>query len=174
MVQGRTLIAATTSLSLAAGAMFSVASPSYASNEEFSPFESSTQDFVDQATVEAIANATFYNSQTGKIELHTSTAIDAGANKVAVENMNEMFSSMNSTEAKAFLQAINFENTSHEVGIRPQALPAVLLPIAAFLGGAAGGVIVSEVMQYGIAKACQNLKDQYDFFTDFCETRGYI
>lgn len=174
MVKGKFITASVTSLALVVGTMFSVTTPSYASPTNTSSDSTYSQNLVDEKTVEAISNATFYNVQTKKIELDVEAALAAGADKAATSQMNEMYQSMTEQQVQDFLDLIGYEAPVVEHGPSPRALPAVLIPIASFLGGAVGSVIIGEVMQYGIAKACQNLEGEYDFFTDFCKTRGYI
>ncbi|MGM0890738.1 MAG: hypothetical protein ACQEW5_28405 [Bacillota bacterium] len=61
-----------------------------------------------------------------------------------------------------------------ESDIQQGIIPVILIPIAQYLIGAVGAAIIYEVTVYGISKACKSLEGKYDFFTDFCKTRGYI
>lgn len=133
---------------------------------------------LSQKELEVIANEAYYNKQTGLYEYNVDKAIENGADQEHAKSMGLFLESLSKKDVEEFNKMIGFdpsnlENQKNEE-ISPQALPLVLIPIAKFLAGAAGAVIVAEVTLYGIAKACQNLEGKYNFFDDFCETRGYI
>lgn len=80
-------------------------------------------------------------------------------------------------DVKSLSETIDYDpsdSVSNKGDVSTQALPALLVPIAQYIGGAAGAVIIAEVTLYGTAKACENLEGDYGFFDDFWETRGYI
>lgn len=88
--------------------------------------------------------------------------------------MGQFYSDMTPEQVDNFLDFIGYEEAEAREGTSFRAIPAVLIPIGKFLIGTAGAVIISEVMKYGIVKACQNLEGRYAFFTDFCRTNGHI
>lgn len=146
-----------------------------------SPFSanasSSAPTELSQEEINAISSGAYYNTQTELYEYNENVAIDNGAKEEHAQAMGEFLENMSKQDVKELNQTIGFsasETGDNDGGISTQAVPAVLIPIAAFLGGAAGTVIVTQVTLYGISKACQNLEGDYNFFDDFCEDRGFI
>lgn len=126
--------------------------------------------------LKAISSGAFYNKETGLYEYDENIAINNGATRTQATSVGNFLESLSKKDVKEFNQAIGFDPEQKEEsdGTSTRAIPAILIPIAKFLGGAAGAAIIAEVTLYGIAKACQNLEGKYGFFDDFCETRGYI
>lgn len=93
------------------------------------------------------------------------------------EHVNAMVAfleSLSKEDVEKLNQEIDFDSKPRYNGIGTRAIPLILIPIAKFLGGGVESVIITEVTLYRIAKACENLEDNYGLFDDFCENRGYI
>jgi len=130
---------------------------------------------LSEKEINAIASGAFYNTNTELYEYDESIAITNGAKEEHARSMGVFLESLSKEDVKELNETIGFDPSVENSGeISTQALPVVLIPIAKFLVGTAGAVIVTEVTLYGIAKACENLEGQFGFFDDFCETRGYI
>ncbi|MFP7494551.1 hypothetical protein SFC66_12235 [Terribacillus saccharophilus] len=123
--------------------------------------------------VNAVANSAYYNSETKLYEFDEAQAKDLGLTSTEAATFNSFFENLSLEEVEAMNEAIGFDPNASTGDFSTQALPAVLIPIAAFLGTTIGGVIITEVTLYGIQKACQNLQGEAAFFDDFCSTRGY-
>lgn len=126
------------------------------------------------SAIDALANASFYDAAADQLQLDVDYALSLGAPLPMVENLDHLYQSLSSDEVHDFLEAIDFQIPTPPEGTAVRAIPAALIPIAKFLTGTAGAVIIGEIVLYGIGKACQNLEGQYDFFTKLCRTRGYI
>ncbi|KOS61307.1 hypothetical protein FJQ98_01790 [Lysinibacillus agricola] len=133
-----------------------------------------TEDFEQKGTI--IAESVYYNTLTKKYEFDTEFALSNGLTKNEVNNAEAYFESLSVTEVEQMNNEIGFdESLEMQNGeITPSFIPAILIPIAKYLIGTAGAVIIYHVITYGIIKACKNLKGEYWFFTDFCETNGWL
>lgn len=123
-----------------------------------------------------IAESVYYNVMTQKYEFDSEQALIDGLTKQETLNAETFFESMSVADVEEMNKVIGFDESEYkqEGDVEAYFIPLVLIPIVKFLGGAAGAVIVFHVVTYGIAKACQNLKGKYWFFTDFCKTNKWI
>ena len=131
---------------------------------------------LSESEINAIASGAYYNQKTGLYVYDEDIAIENGAKVEHANAMGAFLESLSKEDVEKLNQEINFDPKAgyDGDGVSIQAIPLVLIPIAKFLGGAAGAAIIAEVTLYGIAKACENLEGKYGFFDDFCETRGHI
>lgn len=136
-----------------------------------------TEDFEQKGTI--IAESVYYNTLTKKYEFDTEFALSNGLTTNEVNNAEAFFESLSVTEVEQMNNEIGFDESleMQNSEITPSfipAIPAILIPIAKYLIGTAGAVIIYHVITYGIIKACKNLKGEYWFFTDFCKTNGWL
>ncbi|MCU5379902.1 hypothetical protein OCA08_22505 [Bacillus cereus] len=144
--------------------MFSFGTGAFAQVENGNP-EVQVSDY--QAGLFAAQFAT--KNELGLYEYNEQELIDIGASEQEATYIKEYFENMDAG------QVLMVESAKRgEIQYVFPAIPVVLIPIGKYLIGAVGAVIINEVIQYGIGKACQKLKGKYGFFTDFCKTRGYI
>ncbi|MFJ8071849.1 hypothetical protein ACIQZD_23440 [Peribacillus sp. NPDC096447] len=115
-----------------------------------------------------ISNSVYYNTLNDSFEVNSDQMREAGLKKKEIEAIESYFEFKDGKEFSEEL-GVDLESDSQQ-GI----IPVILIPIAQYLIGAVGAAIIYEVTVYGISKACKSLKGKYDFFTDFCKTRGYI
>lgn len=130
---------------------------------------------ISDEELNAIENSLLYNTMTGTYVFDEEKSQKLGLTKNQSLNLNNFFENMTKEEVKNFNKLIGFDpqkyNGSGEISVMA---PPLLIPILSFLGGAAAGKILDEVMNYGIAKACENLHGNWNLFDDFCETNGHI
>lgn len=143
----------------------------------FGPTALAHDEFERKGTI--IAESVYYNTETKKYEFDSEYALSNGLTNEEVNNAKFFFESLTVSDVEEMNNEIGFD-VSEEIAevnnseVTTYFIPAILIPIAKFLVGSAGAVIVYHVVTYGIIKACQNLKGDYWFFTDFCETNGWI
>ncbi|MEB2298623.1 hypothetical protein LAV72_03155 [Lysinibacillus xylanilyticus] len=126
-----------------------------------------------------IAESVYYNTITKKYEFDSESALSNGLTKNEVSNAKAFFESLSVTEVENMNNEIGFDESLENQNIEAApyflpVIPGILIPIAKYLLGTAGAVIIYHVITYGIIKACKNLKGEYWFFTDFCETNGWL
>jgi len=129
---------------------------------------------LSQEEINAIASGAFYNRETGLYEYDKNVAVKNGAEVEHANAMGIFLESLSREEVQNLNKDINFDPSVGDDEVSTRAFPVILIPIAKFLVGTVGAVIITEVTLYGIGKACQNLEGKYGFFDDFCKTRGYI
>lgn len=136
-----------------------------------------TEDFEKKGTI--VAESVYYNTQTKKYEFDSEFALSNGLTENEVNNAEMFFESLSVTDVEKMNKEIGFDENlvNQDTEVFPSfvpAIPAILIPIAKYLAGTAGAVIIYHVITYGIIKACKNLEGDYWFFTDFCETNGWL
>ena len=136
-----------------------------------------TEDFERKGTI--IAESVYYNTLTQKYEFDSEFALSKGLTMVEVNNAETFFESLTVTDVEKMNDEIGFDESLEIQNVEAvqyfvPAIPAILIPIAKYLLGTAGAVIIYHVITYGIIKACENLEGEYWFFTDFCETNGWL
>ena len=134
---------------LAAVLLLGVISPNYAAAKESK---------VDQEKFNAVAESVFYNTQTKLYEFDLDIAKSEGLSSTEASRIKGFFESLTVEEVAEINNEIGFSPEQNAGENGTYALPLVLIPIAKFIVGAAGAVIVGEVTLYGIGKACKNLK----------------
>lgn len=131
----------------------------------------------DSVIVEQVVEATVYNAQTRSLEIDEELLPGHVVGTDIHDRIDDLYGQLSPTETAQLLELSNINQSQLDAAdstVQTYAIPAVLIPIGKFLVGSAGAVIIAEVVQYGIAKACQNLHGRYGFFDDFCETRNYV
>lgn len=117
-----------------------------------------------------VVDHTYYDFATHRLFVDPAGAISAGFTPEEVETFNANFSELGAAETDELLEIIGV-NISH---IRQPRIPQIILGIAAVVGGALAGELVSQVANHGIAAACRNFQGNIDLFDNFCRDNGHI
>lgn len=140
----------------------------------FSPQASAeeTNKGISQKEAEIIQKSLKFDPQNKKYIFDKDIATSEGLTQNQATNLKNFFENMKSDEIKQFNEKVGFK-PDYETKQQTRIAPA-LLAVLAFIGGAAAGKLLDEIMNYGIAKACQSNKGKWGAFDDYCSTNGHI
>lgn len=123
----------------------------------------------------AIAEALFYDTSTGKYVFDEEAALALGADSGSVRDASAIFQNMSVKEVSEFNRVIGFTPPSFESGPNygARALPALLIPVLKAVGVGAATAIVNSVTKWGLSGACKKLQGRYSKFDSYCKSNNW-
>lgn len=140
----------------------------------FSPQASASEQNkgISQKEAEIIQKSLKFDLHNKKYIFNEDIAKKEGLTQNQAKNLKIFFKNIKSDDVEQFNQEVGFK-PGYEIKQQTRIAPA-LVAVLAFIGGAAAGKLLDEIMNYGIAKACQSNKGKWGAFDDYCSNNGHI